>query len=88
MDEKPFRETTISARIAGELNKRGYPAKGRSINVEDREIGETLQAHALEIGGQLLVMGGYGHSRIRDFILGGATNGVLGNLHLPVLVSH
>ncbi|EKF39852.1 hypothetical protein NA8A_23859, partial [Nitratireductor indicus C115] len=37
---------------------------------------------------QLLIMGGYGHSRLRDFVLGGATAGVLGDLRLPVLLSH
>lgn len=88
MDEKPIGEKTIAARMAGELCKRGYPATGRTINAEDCAISETLQEHALEIGGQLLVMGGYGHSRIRDFILGGATDGVLGDLRLPVLLSH
>jgi nucleotide-binding universal stress UspA family protein len=33
-------------------------------------------------------MGGFGHSRIRDFILGGATRGVLAKVDLPVLLSH
>lgn len=33
-------------------------------------------------------MGGYGHSRVRDFVLGGATDGVLSDLRLPVLLSH
>jgi nucleotide-binding universal stress UspA family protein len=33
-------------------------------------------------------MGGYGHSRIRDFVLGGATKGVLTDLSMPVLLSH
>jgi nucleotide-binding universal stress UspA family protein len=33
-------------------------------------------------------MGGYGHSRLRDFVLGGATQGVLSSLLMPVLLSH
>jgi nucleotide-binding universal stress UspA family protein len=33
-------------------------------------------------------MGAYGHSRVRDFVLGGATEGILANLQLPVLLSH
>lgn len=88
MDEKPIREKTIAARMAREMQKRGYPAKDRTINAEDCAISETLQGHAVEIGGQLLVMGGFGHSRLRDFVLGGATNGVLGNLRLLILLSH
>jgi nucleotide-binding universal stress UspA family protein len=47
-----------------------------------------LQQTAIAEGAQLLAMGGYGHSRFRDFVLGGATQGVLTNLHLPVLLSH
>ena len=37
---------------------------------------------------QLLVMGGFGHSRMRDFVLGGATKDVLNDLRIPVLLSH
>jgi nucleotide-binding universal stress UspA family protein len=33
-------------------------------------------------------MGGFGHSRLRDFVLGGATKGVLKEIRLPVLLSH
>ncbi|TGT71319.1 universal stress protein, partial [Mesorhizobium sp. M8A.F.Ca.ET.161.01.1.1] len=51
-------------------------------------VATALQEHALKIGGKLLVMGGYGHSRVRDFVLGGATEGILADLRLPVLLSH
>jgi len=47
-----------------------------------------LQDHALEIGADVIVMGAYGHSRVRDFVLGSATGGILRNLRLPVLLSH
>lgn len=87
LGEKAIREKDAE-RLTRELQKRGYPATGDAIRAEDCAISETLQEHALEIGGQLLVMGGYGHSRIRDFVLGGATNGILDDLRLPVLLSH
>ena len=48
----------------------------------------ALQEEALSLDGDVLVMGGYGHSRLRDFILGGATLSVLSNPKLPVLLSH
>jgi nucleotide-binding universal stress UspA family protein len=54
----------------------------------DRTIAEALQDAAVEDGAQLLVMGGFGQSRIRDFILSGATQGVFRDLHLPILLSH
>lgn len=51
-------------------------------------IGETLLSYAAASGGDLLVMGGYGHSRLREFVLGGATRGILDAMTLPVLLSH
>jgi len=50
--------------------------------------GDCLLRHVRETDADLLVMGGYGHSRVRDFVLGGATRGVLEELRLPVLMSH
>lgn len=51
-------------------------------------VAETLTAYARELNADLLVMGAYGHSRFREFVLGGATRGMLSDPALPVLVSH
>ena len=88
VDEKPLKQHDIAERLADGLRKRGLAAEGFSISAEDCPIGTSLQEHALERGARLLVMGGYGHSRVRDFVLGGATKDVLRDLQLPVLVSH
>lgn len=56
--------------------------------LDGRSIAAALQDTALAEGAQLLAMGGFGHSRIRDFILGGATKGVLTDLRMPVLLAH
>ena len=88
VDEKPLKHNDIAERLADGLRKRGIAAEGFSIAAEDCAIGTSLQEHALERGARLLVMGGYGHSRVRDFVLGGATKDVLRDLQLPVLVSH
>ncbi|WP_291738762.1 universal stress protein [Bradyrhizobium sp.] len=45
---------------------------------------EYTTAHAID----LLVMGAYGHSRLRDFILGGATKTIIAHPPSPVLLSH
>ncbi|WP_292525028.1 universal stress protein [Mesorhizobium sp.] len=87
-DEKPLPGRDIGERLAQGLRTRGLAAGAASIQAEGRSIGTALQEHALKIGGNLLVMGGYGHSRIRDFVLGGATEGILSELRLPVLLSH
>jgi nucleotide-binding universal stress UspA family protein len=87
-DEKPLSGPDLAASLATLLEKRGYNATPLDITLDDRTIAEALQAAALGAGAQLLGMGGFGHSRIRDFILGGATMGVLHDLRLPVLLSH
>ncbi|WP_274627310.1 universal stress protein [Arvimicrobium flavum] len=88
LDEKPLNEKNAGERLAQDLQSRGLPAKAASIHAEDCPIAETLQRKAVELGCDLLVMGGYGHSRLRDFVLGGATEGVLGDLRLPTLMAH
>jgi nucleotide-binding universal stress UspA family protein len=86
--EKPLPEKDPGARLAGSLQKRGLSAEAVEIGAEDCPISTTLQQRAIELGAALLVMGGYGHSRVRDFVLGGATEGVLSDLEIPVLLSH
>lgn len=88
LDEKPLKEKDTGERLANELLKRGFNAEAVPTEAEDRPIDETLQQAAIDKGCQLLVMGGYGHSRIRDFVLGGATEGVLTELRMPILLSH
>lgn len=86
-DEKPHAAESAT-RLAGELEQRGLPARLTTIKAEDRPIDTTLQDRAREAGADLLVMGAFGHSRLRDFVLGGATKGVLIDLRLPVMLSH
>lgn len=87
-DEKPLQEEAAGDRLVDGLQQAGVNASFSRIRAGDLPIAESLQRHALEFGAQLLVMGGYGHSRLRDFVLGGATAGVLDDLRLPVLLSH
>lgn len=50
--------------------------------------GEALLSHAADGGFDLLVMGAYGHARLQEMVLGGATRTVLATMTLPVLMSH
>lgn len=88
VDEKPLKEKAPEERLASALRQRGVDAEAVTITGQDCPIAQTLQQTAIERGCQLLVMGGYGHSRLRDFVLGGATQGVLSSLLMPVLLSH
>jgi nucleotide-binding universal stress UspA family protein len=45
-------------------------------------------SHAADNSADLMVMGGYGHSRLREFVLGGVTRSIFQSMTLPVLLSH
>jgi nucleotide-binding universal stress UspA family protein len=57
-------------------------------NETEFEIGYALLELARDIGADMLVMGGYGHARFREVILGGVTQTMLTNMTMPVMMSH
>lgn len=76
------------ARLAASLRRGGVEAEAVVLHGKGAAVARTLQDGAKERGCGLLVMGGYGHSRVRDFVMGGATEGVLKSLSMPVMLSH
>ena len=86
--DKALTGSNLANALASSLQKRGVSATPIEVTLGQKTIAEALQDTALSEDAQLLAMGGFGHSRIRDFILGGATNGVLAQLKLPTLISH
>lgn len=87
-DEKDLGRSELSQTLAAALSKRGYDAHAVDLTLGGKDIATVLQSAAVDQGAGLLAMGGFGHSRLRDFILGGATKGVIANLRLAVLLSH
>ena len=75
-------------RLAGYLAWHGIEAKVAVLPAGGQGIGEAILGKAAELGADLLVMGGYGHSRVREVILGGVTRHVLEHAKLPVLIAH
>ena len=55
---------------------------------DSANVGSSLQAQALDLGADVLVMGAYGRSAWREFVFGGTTREVISNLQLPVLMAH
>jgi nucleotide-binding universal stress UspA family protein len=75
------------AQLAAWLGRHGIAARtGHSML--DVDIGEALLTMAADLGAGLLVMGGYGHARYRELLLGGVTATVLRAMTLPVLLAH
>ena len=86
--EKRIDTRRSSAELAKHLGCHGIRAVLEEEEAAGRTIGETLEDYATTHDLDLLVMGAYGHSRMRDFILGGATKTIVANPSLPVLLSH
>ncbi|GGK45472.1 universal stress protein [Salinarimonas ramus] len=72
---------------ARHLAAHGVRARGRRI-ASVGDIADTLLSHAADMGADYLAMGGYGHSRLREFVLGGATRGILRAMTVPVVMMH
>jgi nucleotide-binding universal stress UspA family protein len=70
------------------LSRHGINAVADSMATDGRNAGEALLMRANDLGADLLVMGAYAHSRMSEFVFGGATRHVLANMNIPVLVSH
>jgi nucleotide-binding universal stress UspA family protein len=76
------------AAIAVHLARHGIEAAVRSVETDQMDVGEALLASAADGNCDLLVMGAYAHSRLRELVLGGATQTVLARTTLPVLMAH
>ncbi len=73
--------------LSAHFHRLGVPAEVVQFDAGDQDVGDALQDYVNRLGGGLLVMGAFGHSRVRDFVLGGVTRSVLFNLRHPVLMS-
>ena len=76
------------AEIATSLSRHGIRATVEPLPTSGLMAGEALISHASDMGADLLVIGAYGHSRMREFVFGGATRYVLQSMTVPVLMSH
>jgi nucleotide-binding universal stress UspA family protein len=77
------------ADVARHLARRGVKAETRRLSStkEKKEVGHLLLSQAATFGADLLVMGAYGHSQLREWMFGSVTRTVLREAGLPVLMS-
>jgi nucleotide-binding universal stress UspA family protein len=76
-----------SVDVAQHLARHGVNVEVQHI-VSDIDVAASILSYAADSAADLLVMGAYGHSRLREFILGGVTRGMLQSMTVPVLMSH
>ena len=77
-----------TADIAAALTRHGVKCEAVTALGSNSAVGGSLLSGMAEHGSDLLVMGAYGHSRLREFVFGGATQHVLKHMTAPVLMSH
>ena len=68
--------------------RHGISAKTARTALASISASDALLSYAADVSADLLVVGGYGHSRLRERILGGVTRELLQHMTLPVLMSH
>jgi nucleotide-binding universal stress UspA family protein len=74
--------------IAVHLARHGVKVQLGAERIEDIEVGEQILSRAADLDIDLIVMGAYGHSRVRESVLGGATRTLLDSMTVPTLMSH
>lgn len=88
VNEKALDTRRSGAEAAKNLARHGIDVVLDTVDAKGRPIGEVLESCTSSQGADLLVMGAYGHSRLREFVLGGATRSLLSKPPLPILFSH
>jgi nucleotide-binding universal stress UspA family protein len=76
------------ADVAQHLARHGLPIEVKQIVAPDSKPVDAILSHAADMAADFLVMGGFGHSRLREFVLGGVTRSMLDAMTVPTLLSH
>lgn len=74
--------------MAHHLSRHGVNVELRNLTVDDGDVTNSLLSYVADNPTGLMVMGGFGHSRLREFVLGGVTRGMLKSMTVPTLLSH
>ena len=74
--------------IGQHLSRHGLNVEVKRIPAVDMGVSDAILSHAADISADFMIMGGYGHSRLREYMLGGATRGILASMTLPTLMSN
>ena len=87
-DKPPKQDEVPGADLGEHLARHGLKVDVKRITSPDTDVPSTILSYVADSDADMIVMGGYGHSRLREFVLGGATRGLLEAMTVPVLMSH
>jgi nucleotide-binding universal stress UspA family protein len=87
-NERGKQDEIAGADMGAHLARHGLNVEVRRMALGDIDVADVLLSHAADSGCDFIVMGGYGHSRLREFVLGGVTRSIFRSMTVPVLMSH
>jgi nucleotide-binding universal stress UspA family protein len=76
------------AEMAKHLARHDVKVQIVTVPVADIDATNAILSYVADVFGTLIVMGGYGHAKLREMILGGVTRGMLQSMTVPVFMSH
>jgi nucleotide-binding universal stress UspA family protein len=88
VNEKVMPADVSAATLATHLARHGLTARIVRMSADRTDVQPMILSIAADSGLDLIVMGGYGHSRLNERILGGVTRGMLQSMTVPALMSH
>ncbi|MBN8968755.1 MAG: universal stress protein [Rhizobiales bacterium] len=74
--------------IVAHLTRHDINVTLKTLQAPDVDVGNAILSYIADQGADIMVIGGYGHSRLRQFVLGGVTRTILESMTAPVFMSH
>jgi nucleotide-binding universal stress UspA family protein len=87
-NERGKHDEIEGADVGQHLARHGLKVEVNRITRDNLDVANVLLSHCADSDANFIVMGGYGHSRLREFVLGGVTRTVLHSMTVPALMSH
>ncbi|MGH7248727.1 MAG: universal stress protein, partial [Pseudomonadota bacterium] len=81
-------EEIVGANMGQHLARHDLKVDVKRISSGGIDVADALLSHAADASADFIVMGGYGHSRLREYVLGGVTRSILRSMTAPTLMSH
>jgi nucleotide-binding universal stress UspA family protein len=86
--EKDLADSVDGADLARHLARHGVNVAVNSIGARNGDVAQTLRDHAALYSADMIVMGGYVHSRLREMVFGGVTQSLLKQSPVPLFMSY
>ena len=87
-NERGKQDEIEGADMGQHLARHGLKVEVKRITRDNLDVANVLLSHCADSDANFIVMGGYGHSRLREFVLGGVTRTILHSMTVPALMSH